>query len=107
MQLTFDIKKSIEQNAGHYFEKAKKARKKIKGAEEAIARANEKLEKLKKEAEKEEKEKTVIERKKEWYEKFRWFLSSEDLLCIGGRDATTNDILVRKYMEPGDIVLHT
>ena len=29
---------------------------------------------------------------KEWYEKFRWFYSSEGFLCIGGRDSTTNDI---------------
>ncbi|MDO8740728.1 MAG: NFACT RNA binding domain-containing protein [Candidatus Woesearchaeota archaeon] len=107
MQLILNIKKSLEQNAGHYFEKAKKARKKIKGAEEAIAIAKAKLEKLKKEAEKEEKEKTVIERKKEWYEKFRWFVSSEDFLCIGGRDATTNDIIVKKHLDKDDLVFHT
>lgn len=107
MQLTLDIKKPIEQNAEVYFEKAKKARKKIKGAEEAIARAKEKLERLEKEAEKEKTEKTAIARKKEWYEKFRWFISSEDMLCIGGRDATTNDIIVKKHLDKDDLVFHT
>ena len=56
---------------------------------------------------KKKKLKEVITRKKKWYEKFRWFVSSEGFLCIGGRDATTNDILVKKHMEKGDLVFHT
>ncbi len=46
-------------------------------------------------------------RKKEWYEKFRWFTSSDGFLCIGGRDATTNEIIVKKHTDPNDLVLHT
>ncbi|HLD97591.1 MAG TPA: NFACT RNA binding domain-containing protein, partial [Candidatus Nanoarchaeia archaeon] len=45
--------------------------------------------------------------KKEWYEKFRWFISSEGFLCIGGRDASTNDIVVKKHADSSDIVFHT
>ncbi|MFC1488122.1 NFACT RNA binding domain-containing protein [Thermoproteota archaeon] len=44
--------------------------------------------------------------KKEWFEKFRWVYSSDGFLVIGGRDATTNEILVKKQMEPHDIVFH-
>ena len=45
--------------------------------------------------------------RKEWYEKFRWFFTSKGLLAIGGRDATSNEILIKKHMEVGDLVFHT
>ena len=45
-----------------------------------------------------------IERK--WYEKFRWFESSDGFLVIGGRDATSNEIVVKKHVEPNDVVFH-
>ncbi|MBU0666161.1 MAG: DUF814 domain-containing protein [Nanoarchaeota archaeon] len=56
----------------------------------------------------EEKEITIKKiRKKEWYEKFRWFVSSEGLLVIGGRDATTNEIVIKKHADKNDVVFHT
>ena len=45
--------------------------------------------------------------KKEWYEKFRWFFTSSGLLAIGGRDATSNEVLIKKHMEIEDWVFHT
>jgi hypothetical protein len=41
-----------------------------------------------------------------WFEKFRWFHSSDGLLVIGGRDATSNEVLIKKHMEPNDSVFH-
>ena len=29
---------------------------------------------------------------KEWYEKYRWFLSTDDVLAIGGRDSSSNSV---------------
>jgi len=111
VEIELDIKKSIEDNATEYFDRAKKSKRKLEGAASAIQKFKEKLEKLqnKQETEKEEFEKRKPEkvRKKEWYEKFRWFRSSEGFLCIGGRDATTNDMIVKKHTEEGDIVFHT
>ena len=46
-------------------------------------------------------------RKLEWYEKFRWFKSSEGFLVVGGRDATTNEIIIKKHTQKGDVVFHT
>ncbi|MCX6709775.1 MAG: NFACT RNA binding domain-containing protein, partial [Candidatus Woesearchaeota archaeon] len=58
--------------------------------------------------EKEEKKKREEEKKgRAWYEKFRWFISSEGFIVIAGRDSTTNDIIVKKHMEKDDIVFHT
>jgi predicted ribosome quality control (RQC) complex YloA/Tae2 family protein len=111
MRITLDFTKSLEQNASHYFEQAKTAKKKAEGARKALEDSKKKLEKLEKEIEFKEAEETKraskIERKKEWYEKFRWFYTSEDFLVIGGRDATTNEIVIKKHTDKEDIVFHT
>jgi len=43
---------------------------------------------------------------KEWYERYRWFVTSEGHLAIGGRDASSNSALVRKHLTEDDIVFH-
>ena len=45
-------------------------------------------------------------RKGEWYEKFRWFTTSGGRLAIGGRDAQSNTLLIRRHLEPNDTVYH-
>ncbi len=112
MRLVLNIKKSIEKNAADYFEKSKKAKSKIAGLKAALKKFELQKEKLLKEKESviarlEKPKQAKPERKKEWYEKFRWFYSSEGFLCIGGRDATTNDIIIKKHTQPGDLVFHT
>jgi len=108
MLIKLDVTKSLEKNAEDYFEKSKKARRKLEGAKEALGRSLEKLEKIKEEKSVEEKKtKEKIERKKAWYEKFRWFFSSEGFLCIGGRDATSNEIVIKKHTDKDDIVFHS
>jgi len=105
MRLTLDIRKSIEENAASYFEKAKKDKKKIEGARKIVEEYKKKLSTL--EAEKVEK-KAVIAKpvKREWYEKFRWFISSDGFLVIGGRDATTNELVIKKHTDNNDLVFH-
>ena len=106
MRVVLDLRRKIEENAADYFEKAKKAKKKLKGALETIEKTKKMLSKLEKDfkpSEKVQKE----QRKREWYEKFRWFFSSTGFLVIGGRDATTNEIVIKKYTDKNDIVLHT
>ena len=43
---------------------------------------------------------------KEWFEKFRWFVSSDGFLVVAGKDATSNEVLVKKYAEADDLVFH-
>ncbi|PIN74490.1 hypothetical protein COV18_07600 [Candidatus Woesearchaeota archaeon CG10_big_fil_rev_8_21_14_0_10_37_12] len=111
MQLKLNLNKTIQQSANEYFERAKKARKKAEKAQETVNRFKKEVEQLEKKQgdfEQEQKEKTQkITRKQEWYEKFRWFISSEGFLCIGGRDATTNEIVIKKHMDKNDLVFHT
>ncbi len=111
MEIAFDLTKSVDENAGKYYDLAKKAKKKLEGAKEALEDSKKKLEKLNQQEEKflieEEKKKAKRNKKREWYEKFHWFISSEGFLCIGGKDATSNEIIVKKHAEKGDIVFHT
>lgn len=115
VRLTLDLTKSIDENAAAYFERAKKVKKKILGAERSL---DKNLQKLKHLEEAREKAAAKIleqsrhegrheQRKHQWYEKFRWFISSEGFLVIGGRDATSNEIVIKKHTAPDDIVLHT
>jgi hypothetical protein len=45
-------------------------------------------------------------KRKEWYEKFRWFTSSDGFLVVAGKDAVSNEVLVKKYAAPEDPVFH-
>ena len=115
MELDINLTQSLEENASHYFELAKKAKRKLAGAKKAVGDSRRKVEKLQSEETKfwEEERKKEAERmqkagrKREWYEKFHWFISSEGLLCIGGKDATSNDIIIKKHLDKNDLVFHT
>lgn len=109
--IELDIKKSVEKNAEVYFEKSKKYKKKIQGALDSLKKSKDKLAELEKkqalDIEKEANKEKKVERKKQWYEKFRWFITSDGFLVIGGRDATSNEIVIKKHTDPTDLVFHT
>ncbi len=109
--IRLDVRKSATQNADRYYTRSKKARGKISGVKHAIGQTKAKIERLK------EKGKDAIDldegipeerkvKKREWYEKFRWFFSSDGFLVLGGRDATSNEVLVKRHMGPHDIFVH-
>ncbi|WP_405306391.1 ribosome rescue protein RqcH [Methanobrevibacter sp.] len=108
--LNIDPKLTIPENAENYYEKAKKAKRKTKGAQIAIENTKKQLENIK--AKKDVAMENIAVPKKrvkknlKWYEKLRWFLSSDGHLVIGGRDANSNESVVKKYLEPNDIYLH-
>ncbi|MBR7050285.1 ribosome rescue protein RqcH [Methanobrevibacter thaueri] len=108
--LIIDPKLTIAENAENYYEKGKKAKRKTKGALIAIENTKKQLEDIK--AKKDIAMENIAVPKKrvkknlKWYEKLRWFLSSDNVLVIGGRDANSNESIVKKYLEPNDIYLH-
>lgn len=121
MQISIHFTKSVPENAAVYYEKAKKAKKKLEGAKKALEISTQKLadalaaqQQQQKEAEKKQEEQKqereqLLKRqgKKQWYEKFHWFFSSEGFLVIGGRDIITNELIIKKHTDPTDIVFHT
>ena len=104
-----DIRKTIPQNANVYYDQAKKFEKKKGGAEKALADTQAILEKKEKEKEKDKSKgvEFVLKRKKHWYDRFKWFISSDGFLVVGGRDSDDNEEIFKKYMEKRDFVFHT
>ena len=99
---------SVESSAQKYYEKAKKARKKLEGALAAFEDAKRAIEKQAK-GELELGEAPRVKHrptKKFWFERFRWFISSEGAIVLGGKDAKSNDLLVKKHLEAGDRYAH-
>ena len=113
VKITLDLLKSVERNAEIYFTKSKKAKKKLEKTITALTRIKKRQLRFNKEREKRREEELEKEKElkqiseKEWYEKFHWFTSSEDFLVIGGKDATSNEIVVKKHTDPDDIIFHT
>ncbi|MHA1272960.1 MAG: ribosome rescue protein RqcH [Promethearchaeota archaeon] len=108
-EVYLDLTKSIGENANLIYLKGKKAEKKIKGTILAKEKTIKKINKLKikRDAMEAEVDFLVKKPKKKWYEKFRWFFSSDEFLVIGGRDASSNEAIFKKYLESDDLVLHT
>ncbi len=104
------LNKSIGENAELYYEKAKKFKHKYEGALKAYEDTKRKLEEVEKLIEEEMKKEPNVRRierkKKKWFEKFRWFVSSEGFLVLAGKDASTNEILIKKHMDGGDLYCH-
>jgi len=105
---SINLRHSIQANADKYYSRSKKAEKKLRGAEKTIQETRAKIEEAKKQVirQEETQQPLVKRRKKQWFEKFRWFHSSNGFLVIGGRDATTNELLIKKHTEPQDIIFH-
>ncbi len=119
MKVTLDTRKSIYENISDYFAKAKKAKAKIPGIERILLSSRAKLEKQQKEqalpnlTHASHDEVDVVSspgesvQKDEWFHKFRWFFTSSNHLAVGGRDADSNEIIIKKHTDATDVVFHT
>lgn len=108
--LTLDLDKTASENANDYYTRSKKAREKLAGARKAAQATKERMARFIKE----EALAPAVEvlpqkrkaRKMRWYERFRWFYSSDGFLVIGGRDASSNEVIVKRHMDKGDLFIH-
>ncbi|KAM4853727.1 ribosome quality control complex subunit NEMF [Thomomys bottae] len=103
-----DLSLSAYANAKKYYDHKRYAAKKTQKTVEAAEKAFRSAEKKTKQTLKEVQAVTSIQkaRKIYWFEKFLWFISSENYLIIGGRDQQQNEIIVKRYLTPGDIYVH-
>ena len=106
--IDIDTHDDVARNAQKYYEKAKVLKQKGAGAERALAFSSRKLsQEEKSKAKRPQPEKQPkAKRKTRWYERYRWFFSTDGFLVLGGKDAETNEEIVKKYMEPRDIFFH-
>ncbi len=105
VDLVLDYKKSLNENAGIYYEKAKKSKEKLKGAKIALTETESKISKAIREREHVKKSMKWPE-KTFWFEAYRWFISSDRNIIVAGRDAKTNDKVVKRYLKDNDRYVH-
>ncbi|MBT8251931.1 MAG: NFACT family protein [Nitrosopumilus sp.] len=106
-KIKINTKSPLQSIASVLFNEAKKQSGAIKSIELIKEKTLKKLEKLQNKTEA-EKDITMISeiRKKNWYERYRWFFTSDGLLTIGGRDAASNSAVVRKHLVKNDKIFH-
>jgi len=108
VSVRLDARLNLNDNASLLYEHSKKAKHKMDGAIEAMAETKKELASQISDAE--ERESTERAKKKPtkrfWFEKFKWFLTTEGVLVIAGRDAKTNDQVVKKHLKDGDLYAH-
>jgi len=118
LQFSINLRHSLFDNASEYYDRGKKCKQKAVGALVALEDSKRHLAQIEKELSQAEELKSekptkimeaLIERKverKEWFEKFRWFRSSDGFLVVAGKDAVSNEVLIKKYTEQEDVVFH-
>ncbi|MFB6071607.1 MAG: ribosome rescue protein RqcH [Halobacterium sp.] len=123
-----DPESGVEKNADRIYTEAKRIEEKKEGAREAIENTREDLEEVKQrkqeweteleesgeeaEAEGEDvdwlsRSSVPIRKQEQWYERFRWFRTSDGFLVLGGRNADQNEELVKNYMDRYDRFFHS
>ena len=129
---TIDATIGVEKNANERYQEAKRIEEKKAGAQAAIENTRADLEAVKArrdaweaddadeasdagdtddESERDaidwlSRKSVPIKRNEQWYERFRWFHTTDGYLVIGGRNADQNEELVKKYMSRGDKFFH-
>jgi len=134
-EVTVDVREGVEHNADRLYQEAKRIEGKKEGALAAIEDTREDLEEVrgrKREYERRQAEggddgdddddddgdddedrdwlnepSIPVRKQEQWYERFRWFHTTEDFLVIGGRSADQNEELVKKYLDADDKVFHS
>ena len=105
-EVELNLRKSVYENAKNHYERTKNARQKTEGLRRAIEEAEKKFNLREVEKTSIDEQLPKIIRERAWYEKFHWTRTKDGALIIGGRDAITNEILVKKHIESNDLVFH-
>lgn len=108
LKVDISLELSAYANARKYFEERKVAQKKENKTIEASGKALKSAQIKTAQALKEVQLKSSIikSRKVLWFEKFHWFISSENYIVIAGRDSQQNEMIVKRYLRPGDLYVH-
>ncbi|MCD6502821.1 MAG: NFACT family protein [Euryarchaeota archaeon] len=99
------LNKSIHESISEYYSRAKDCEERAKRLQKTIEDIKRKM---KDELEK-AKVQMISKKRKErrfWFEKYKWFISSSGHIVIAGRDARTNEEVVRRYLDEKDLYAH-
>jgi len=120
LHFSLNLRHSLFDNAAEYYERGKRAKQKAAGALSALEDSKKRLAEIEHELHAAEELKSlkpaeIVEalskrkaemENKQWYEKFRWFVSSDGFLVVAGKDVVSNEVLIKKYTTMEDVVFH-
>ncbi len=101
-ELTLQVEESVEANANRLYRLAKRAESKAQGAVEAQAGSV----KPPPRADGSDKKDGAHAQRTFWFERFRWFVTSAGNIGVAGRDAASNETVVRRYLKQNDVYCH-
>ncbi|MCK5299788.1 MAG: NFACT family protein [Candidatus Aenigmarchaeota archaeon] len=107
--LVLDVyyEENLAKSADLYYSKMKKYKAKIDGLEKSKKNSEEEIKCRDKTAEDKARKRVLRPPvKQQWYHSFRWFISSEGFVCVAGKDAKSNERLIKKHMNTDDVVIH-
>ena len=107
-KIKVDLESSLPTTASVLFNASKKQKAAIIPLQKLVKKTEKELEKV---IDKGEVAKQAVSfsqiRKKNWFERYRWFYTSDGILAVGGRDSSSNSAIIRKRLEKNDKVFHT
>lgn len=110
LAVDIDLALSPWSNARQYYDQKKvaavKEQKTLQSSEKALKSTEKKISADLKKGLKQEKQVLRPVRQQLWFEKFMFFISSDNYLVLGGRDGQQNEILYKKYLKKGDVYVH-
>ena len=106
-KIKINTESPLQSIASVLFNQAKKQSGAINSIQAIKEKTEKKLKKLQNQTEAERNLEVVSEiRKKNWFERYRWFMTTDGFLTIGGRDAASNSAVIRKHLDKDDKVFH-
>ncbi|MHA1206285.1 MAG: ribosome rescue protein RqcH [Candidatus Hodarchaeales archaeon] len=107
-EIDVNFRLSTTEIANDYYEKAKKAGRKLIPAAVAIKETQQKINVLSQDITEQALSDTITlkRRKRKWFEKYHWTITSNGFLIIGGKDIGSNDEIAKKRLQKNDIFFH-
>ncbi len=107
LEIKLDTRKNVMENANNYYDQGKHAQEKLRGARNALSSTTEQLAQLARQMKTQKKYKPKQKIVKHfWFEKFHWFITSSGNIVVGGRDARSNDQVVKRHLKDKDRYAH-
>ncbi|HTY74841.1 MAG TPA: ribosome rescue protein RqcH [Candidatus Nanoarchaeia archaeon] len=115
---SLNLRMTLYENANEFYDLGKRAKQKMQGVATALEESRKKLADLEKRVSRVEALKSAAPAEaleeldsrrveiKEWFEKFRWFTSTEGFLVVAGKDVVSNEVLIKKHTDASDFVFH-